>query len=88
MERDPETPEATRSLLDWFFDTYTQEKAIEAGTPHDELDLLAREVLHWGAKYHVLISDAERNVAERLGVDVAHLGRRVVTAATFHRLGF
>ena len=77
-----------RNALDWFFEPYTQEKALEAGNTHEELDHLAKGFLTWGAYYGVPITDAERNVANRLGVNVEHLGRKVVTRATAHKLGF
>ncbi|MNX94014.1 hypothetical protein D3C86_1262290 [compost metagenome] len=87
MERDPESPEAARNLLDWFFDPFTQDKALDAGSPHEELDHLAREAFRWAIKYGVPITDPERIVAKRLGVAAEHLGRKALTRSTYHRLG-
>lgn len=88
MERKPENEAATRNLLDWFFDAYTQSQAISAGNTHEELDQLAKEGLTWAGYHGIPITDAERNVAERLGVNVKHLGSKPVTPSTSHRLGF
>lgn len=87
MDREPENSHATRNLLDWCFDPYTQRMALEDGNTHEELDQIASGVLKWAVRWHTPITDGERNVAKRLGIDVSMLGRHVVTRGTLHRLG-
>lgn len=88
MERRPTGKEETRNLLDWYFSWRTQEMASENGNTPEELDKLAREALLWAACFEVPITDAERNVARRLGVQVDHLAPLPDTRLRHHRLGF
>ena len=88
MERRPDGQADTRNLLDWFFDSWTQYLARENGNSDSEMDSLAREALQWAVVLNVPITDAERNVARRLGVGVDHLARQEDHLLRHRRLGF
>ena len=87
MEQRPSGEGEVRQMLDWLFNSRTQEMARENGNTDEELDRISKDALNWAAYFKVAITDSERNVAKRLGVNVDHLPQLPDTMLRHRSLG-
>jgi hypothetical protein len=60
-----------RAVMNQFFEDRYQHAALEAGNSPEELDTLAKRLLAFAAMDGLPVTDRERTLAERLGVDLS-----------------
>lgn len=70
-----------RPTMNYYFDPGVQRDALASGNTPDELDMLAKRLLAHAVMCDCPVTDRERAMAERLGVNVLALPREIETPA-------
>ncbi len=84
----PFSDAACRNHLDWICNAHTRALAVENGNTPAELDIIAGNVLRWAGYFGIPITDAERNIAKRLGIEVPTCPKLEDDRLRHRRLGF
>lgn len=69
-QQPPTSDEQMRHNLNLFFDANHQHRCLAAGNTPQELDLLAKRLLTFAAMRGIPVTDRERTIASRVGVDL------------------
>lgn len=72
----PASSKLLRRQLDQFFDPQYQSRCVEAGNTPQELDMLAKRLLAHAVMLDCPVTDREKVVATRLGVNLGALPRK------------